>query len=536
MKKPTHLLLCVSLVVSAVSGAVGRGQAAAAATSRYEQEAQALYELGLFQGTEKGFELERGASRIEALVMLIRLLGKEEEALAGSAGDHPFRDVPAWANRYVDYAYEYGLAQGVAEDRFGSTNPVTVSQYFTFILRALNYSDAAGDFKWDQAPRKAEEIGIAAASESGFGDVGLVRGQLAQISYQTLQARLKGSEQTLLKKLEAETAISPKRQEDGAQSGASAKSAEIVVPTAAYEHAERPGSRVISPETIRKFLPQADHFLSYLNSSPQTLSKEYMETMSLGYALYSLGAIDGFFSGSKFEDVPFVFYPPEPNTFPVNVIFDAKGRFLAYASWEDRRQNGKQWVLHTELPKLLKELYAQAAEQSAGARAFPSEWLYRSEYAYDNNYYYDEQGVKYTYTGQRYEGPEGEVSQTTPPTERTTVPTMRLDTGRLPETARNFVKLTWIYTKKMASVEAYGDLRKVLLWNRLEMLFNGLKGMDTDGFLSTYNPVLGFTSLAALPDKGAGVAIMMLVDDQDRIVAYTHYTNDQRREWSGESK
>ena len=49
---------------------------------QYLKAAEALKTLKLFKGTSSGFELDRAATRMEALVMLIRLFGKEEAALS----------------------------------------------------------------------------------------------------------------------------------------------------------------------------------------------------------------------------------------------------------------------------------------------------------------------------------------------------------------------------------------------------------------------------------------------------------------------
>ena len=49
-----------------------------------EAQAQMLYDLGLFKGTDKGFALEKSMTRAEASVMLTRLLGAEKTALAGT--------------------------------------------------------------------------------------------------------------------------------------------------------------------------------------------------------------------------------------------------------------------------------------------------------------------------------------------------------------------------------------------------------------------------------------------------------------------
>ena len=39
-----------------------------------------LKEIGMFKGTNEGYELDRAPTRVEAAVMLVRMLGKEEAA------------------------------------------------------------------------------------------------------------------------------------------------------------------------------------------------------------------------------------------------------------------------------------------------------------------------------------------------------------------------------------------------------------------------------------------------------------------------
>lgn len=60
-------------------------------------QAEMLKQLGLFGGTEKGFELERNMTRAEAAVMLVRFMGAEGQVRAG-IWHHPFKDVPQWAD------------------------------------------------------------------------------------------------------------------------------------------------------------------------------------------------------------------------------------------------------------------------------------------------------------------------------------------------------------------------------------------------------------------------------------------------------
>ncbi len=127
--------------------------------------AERLKALGLFQGIgtnpdgSTNFDLARAPSRTEALVMLIRLLGKENEALSGN-WTHPFTDVPAWADKDVGFAYVNKLTNGVSPTRFG-TDTASCQMYLTFVLRSLGYSDSGGtDFTWDKPEALALSVGI----------------------------------------------------------------------------------------------------------------------------------------------------------------------------------------------------------------------------------------------------------------------------------------------------------------------------------------------------------------------------------------
>ena len=86
--------------------------------------AESLYQLGLFNGTgtyadgSPKFELDRAPTRFEAVTMLVRLLGKEDEAKNG-AWTTPFTDLEPWAAPYVGYAYANQLTNGTGSDRFG---------------------------------------------------------------------------------------------------------------------------------------------------------------------------------------------------------------------------------------------------------------------------------------------------------------------------------------------------------------------------------------------------------------------------------
>jgi hypothetical protein len=194
-KKLSAILVCLALCISALPVSAF---AAERDTSFEETLAVSLKEMGLFKGvSDTDFDLNREPTRVEALVMLVRLLDAEELALAGN-WEHPFTDVPAWADKYVGYAYERGLTNGTSATTFGEGN-ASASMYITFVLRALGYSDTNGeDFTWDNPFTLAEEIGIIpnCVDLDNFW-----RADVVSVSYAALGVTTKGSTTTLGKAL-----------------------------------------------------------------------------------------------------------------------------------------------------------------------------------------------------------------------------------------------------------------------------------------------------------------------------------------------
>jgi len=167
--------------------------------------------LGLFNGTDKGFELERIPTRVEGAAMLMRLLGKEQEAKRLGLS-HPFTDVPAWADSLVGYMYRNGLTTGTSSTTFGSSQQLTAMQYVTFVLRALAYDDKNNDFKYENALDKAVEAGLLTSSEASSLKSGsnILRNDIVGISYSALKTKLKNSAITLLDKLVSQDKVIPK--------------------------------------------------------------------------------------------------------------------------------------------------------------------------------------------------------------------------------------------------------------------------------------------------------------------------------------
>ncbi len=168
-----------------------------------------LKELGVLKGTGKGFNLDTSATRLEGLVVLIKLMGKEQETEKFSDVKCKFTDVPTWGTKYVNYAVYNNLTRGASENLFGSQRKISTKEYITFLLRALRYDEGAGDFMFDTAIEKSVALGMLTNDESIAYDMrSLTRGALAVLSCRALDTELKTGEGKLSAALEQLTSPS----------------------------------------------------------------------------------------------------------------------------------------------------------------------------------------------------------------------------------------------------------------------------------------------------------------------------------------
>jgi|GEM_PF-1766788 len=205
MKKGLVILIVLMLVVQVgFADTVGES---------YDGFAKELEAFGVFQGTGKGYELDRAATRLEGLVMLIRLLGEENVALNEfQSQEIPFHDVPEWGKAYVAFAYKQGLTQGLSEYEFGSDLEMSSQSYITFLLRALGYSDQEGDFSYAEALDYAVKIQLMdLKTVELLKNKPFTRGLLAKLSVQALDTTMKSSAMTLWEKLQNESSMSQEK-------------------------------------------------------------------------------------------------------------------------------------------------------------------------------------------------------------------------------------------------------------------------------------------------------------------------------------
>lgn len=199
MKKTNKWLVVMAIVIVIVAFT-----GITAFASNYDVQADTLKELGLFRGTDNGYELERIPTRAEAAVTLVRLLGKEAEAQTATY-EIPFTDVPDWAAHYVGYLYTNHLTKGTTATTFGSSDSCNAQMFTTFVLRAIGYDDSKGDFTYSQAQEYAASIGLF----EGAGEPGeFKRDDMVALSYSALFQPVKNSSgATLLEKLVGDNVV-----------------------------------------------------------------------------------------------------------------------------------------------------------------------------------------------------------------------------------------------------------------------------------------------------------------------------------------
>lgn len=190
MRKLIAIILTISILIMSFVPAVSADEVP---LSISERSAAALLSLNLFKGTDSGFELEREPLRIECVVTIIRLLGQENAAL-NCTDENPFTDIPKWADRYTAYAYANGITKGISETEFGYNVKADCKQFATLLLRALSYTEEAGDFSYDTAAADGTKYGII---NNTLNSDKFLRGDMVIMSYLALSVPVKGLEKPL---------------------------------------------------------------------------------------------------------------------------------------------------------------------------------------------------------------------------------------------------------------------------------------------------------------------------------------------------
>ena len=149
----------------------------------YTAEAESLQSEGLLRGNEKGLDLLKPLTRIEATAMLVRAMGYEDIPTSGTSY---FADIQSdnWGAKYANIAKDKGIAAGVGDGMFAPDEMITASQFATLILRNMGESP-----DWQTAINTFVERGLITSEQAEKMDL-FTRGDMAKIIYEAKQRNM----------------------------------------------------------------------------------------------------------------------------------------------------------------------------------------------------------------------------------------------------------------------------------------------------------------------------------------------------------
>ena len=200
-----HFVTFVALLIimSAIPSAFASGDVTP------DEAVEIMCEYGFLKGTDQGLELDRTPTRMEAIIMAVRIRTGGWEALEDlwqnprdwDADAHNFTDVTGLEYKYVTSAIQsngpvyISLTNGISETEFGPDLPVTAEQYVTMLLRALNYDDSFGNFSLGDPWELSDRIGLTDGSYPKTES--FTRRDMVYLAYRALRTNVRNNSQNM---------------------------------------------------------------------------------------------------------------------------------------------------------------------------------------------------------------------------------------------------------------------------------------------------------------------------------------------------
>ena len=149
----------------------------------YTTEAESLQADGLLNGNEKGLDLLKPLTRIEATAILVRAMGLEDTPTSDTSY---FTDIQSdnWGAKYANIAKDKGIADGIGDNLFAPNDTITASQFATLILRNQGENP-----DWQTAINTFVERGLITSEQAEKMDL-FTRGDMAKIIYEAKQRNM----------------------------------------------------------------------------------------------------------------------------------------------------------------------------------------------------------------------------------------------------------------------------------------------------------------------------------------------------------
>ncbi|MGO4106356.1 S-layer homology domain-containing protein [Paenibacillus sp. YAF4_2] len=169
-------------------------------SSQRTQQADTLNQLGLFMGTNYGYQLGDPITRAQGTVMLLRLSGEADDA-ARAQMKSSFTDVKSshWAVQSIAYAASKGYVKGIGNGSFAPDRLMTGKEFLTLINRLLGYPNATTS----NAVELSHNNGMLTADPASrlANAKPFLRGDMVEVVYAALQTKQAGMTSTLLQSL-----------------------------------------------------------------------------------------------------------------------------------------------------------------------------------------------------------------------------------------------------------------------------------------------------------------------------------------------
>ena len=197
MKKIISAILTAIMLLSAIPVMAG---------SNDENVMALLSELNIMVGDENGnYRLDDNVSRAEFAKIAINA-SRAKNTVASGLKVSPFRDVTYqhWSAPYIKAAVSAGIVEGYIDGTFRPDNTVSYEEALTMMLKVLGYTNDDFGVSWPYGQMGlAANIEITKNVNAKQGEA-LTRGQVANLVYNTLDAKFKDSQTKLISVFDCE--------------------------------------------------------------------------------------------------------------------------------------------------------------------------------------------------------------------------------------------------------------------------------------------------------------------------------------------
>lgn len=177
------IVLCIIMLVLPIE----------AATSNQIYAGKQLATLQLLKGYEDGsLGLDQNIKRVEMAVLLVRILGYDNSIVIG-AENQKFQDLSDsyWGKPWIQKATQLQLIKGYPGGVFQPENNISYVETVALMVRMLKKeSNLTGEWPMNYMNR-GKEIGIIPSTIHKQPDELLTRGEVAEIVWNTLLAKIK---------------------------------------------------------------------------------------------------------------------------------------------------------------------------------------------------------------------------------------------------------------------------------------------------------------------------------------------------------